>query len=132
MLADDEVYFVAAADHVERALVVFGHEEKEARRIVIVGGGNIGLFLAKEIESNYPDVRVRLIESDLARAEEIVDELGHTVVLHGDALDQDILREANIRETETIVAVTNDDKVNILASLLAKGGGVPTSDGARQ
>jgi trk system potassium uptake protein TrkA len=120
MLADDEVYFVAAADHVERALVVFGHEEKEARRIVIVGGGNIGLFLAKEIESNYPDVRVRLIESDLARAEEIVDELGHTVVLHGDALDQDILREANIRETETIVAVTNDDKVNILASLLAK------------
>ncbi len=123
MLADDEVYFVAAADHVERALVVFGHEEKEARRIVIVGGGNIGLFLAKEIESNYPDVRVRLIESDLARAEEIVDELGHTVVLHGDALDQDILREANIRETETIVAVTNDDKVNILASLLAKGEG---------
>ena len=123
MLPDDEVYLIAAADHVERALVVFGHEEKEARRIVIVGGGNIGLFLAKEIETNYPDVRVRLIESDLGRAEDIVDELGHTVVLHGDALDQEILREANIRETETIVAVTNDDKVNILASLLAKGAG---------
>jgi trk system potassium uptake protein TrkA len=123
MLANDEVYFVTAADHVERALAVFGHEEKEARRIVIVGGGNIGLFLAKEIETNYPDVRVRLIERDLRRAEEIVDELGHTVVLHGDALDQDILREANIRETETIVAVTNDDKVNILASLLAKSEG---------
>lgn len=120
MLENDEVYFVAAADHVDRALVAFGHEEKEARRIVIVGGGNIGLFLAKEIETNYPDVRVRLIESDLGRAEDIVDELGHTVVLHGDALDQEILREANIRETETIVAVTNDDKVNILASLLAK------------
>jgi trk system potassium uptake protein len=123
MLADDEVYFVAAADHVDRALVAFGHEEKEARRIVIVGGGNIGLFLAQEIEAHYPDVRVRLIESDLGRAEDVVDELGHTVVLHGDALDQEILREANIRETETIVAVTNDDKVNILASLLAKGEG---------
>lgn len=120
MLENDEVYFVAAADHVDRALVAFGHEEKEARRIVIVGGGNIGLFLAKEIETSYPDVRVRLIESDLGRAEDIVDELGHTVVLHGDALDKEILREANIRETETIVAVTNDDKVNILASLLAK------------
>lgn len=123
MLAEDEVYFVAAADHVDRALVAFGHEEKEARRIVIVGGGNIGLFLAQEIETLYPDVRVHLIESDLGRAEDVVDELGHTVVLHGDALDQEILREANIRETETIVAVTNDDKVNILASLLAKGEG---------
>ncbi len=123
LFAGDEIYFVAPAEKVKRGLATFGHEEQEARRVVIVGGGNIGLFLAREIEASYPNVKVKIIESQRARAEHILDQLDHTVVLHGDALDQELLREANIRETETVVAVSNDDKVNILSALLAKRAG---------
>ncbi len=104
----------------ERALSAVGHDEKEARRVVIIGGGNIGLFLAKEIEQHYPDVNLKIIEISQDRAEQLAEQLSRTVVLHGSALDRDILEEANVAATETIVAVSNDDEVNILASLLAK------------
>ncbi len=120
MLAGDEVYFVAEASHVARAMAAFGHEEAEARRIVILGGGNIGSFLAEEIETHQPEVSVRIIEAELQRAEAVSQRLSRTVVLHGDALDPEILEEANVSEAETVVAVTNDDEANILASLLAK------------
>jgi trk system potassium uptake protein TrkA len=120
MLAGDEVYFAAVADHVERAMTVFGHEEQEARRVVIVGGGNIGLFLAQQLEAEHPNVRVKIIERNRARAEFVADQLNRTVVLNGDALDQELLDEANVSTAEAIVAVANDDEVNILSSLLAK------------
>ncbi len=123
MLAGDEVYFIVDTRHVSRAMVAFGHEEEEARRVIIVGGGNIGLFLAKQLEEEHADVRVRVIEANKARAELVADQLGHAVVIHGDALDREILEEANIEATETIAAITNDDQVNILASLLAKRAG---------
>ncbi|MEX2009383.1 MAG: Trk system potassium transporter TrkA [Dongiaceae bacterium] len=120
MLAGDEVYFVADSEHLKRALAAFGHEEPEARRLIIVGGGNIGLFLAEAVEDQPRAVDVKLIEIDKKRAEYISQRLHRTVVIHGDALDLDILTEANVKATETIVAVSNDDEVNILASLLAK------------
>ncbi len=120
MLEGDDVYFAADAGHMERALSAFGHDEKEARRVIIVGGGNIGLFLALEIEEHHPGVNLKIIEIDEARAEIVADQLSHSVVLHGDALDREILDEANVGATETIVAVSNDDEVNILSSLLAK------------
>ncbi|MBI1209342.1 MAG: Trk system potassium transporter TrkA [Azospirillum sp.] len=120
MLPGDEVYFVCETGHVTRAMAAFGHEESEARRIIILGGGNIGLFLAEEIEAKSPQVTARLIEVNRPRAELVSQRLSRSMVLHGDALDPDILEEANVRSTETVVAVTNDDEVNILASLLAK------------
>lgn len=120
MKAGDEVYFVADSTHVHRAMAAFGHEEPEARRLIIVGGGNIGLFLAQLIEEQHRGIEVKLIEIDKKRAEFIAQELSRTVVINGDALDVDILTEANVKATETIVAVSNDDEVNILASLLAK------------
>jgi len=120
MLAGDEVYFVADSEHLKRALAAFGHEEPEARRLIIVGGGNIGLFLAEAVEDQQRAVDVKLIEIDKKRAEYISQRLHRTVVINGDALDLDILTEANVKATETIVAVSNDDEVNILASLLAK------------
>jgi trk system potassium uptake protein len=123
MLVGDEVFFVAEAGQVGRALAAFGHEEQEARRIVIVGGGNIGLYLATEIERAHASVRARVIELDKARAEAIADRLDRTVVINGDALERDILLEANVHNAETVVAVTDDDEVNILASLLAKKNG---------
>lgn len=123
MFPGDDVYFAADANHVERVMPLFGHEEEEARSIVIIGGGNIGLHLAQLIEKKMRNVSVKLIDSNRARAERITDDLERTVVLHGSALDPDLLQEANAARAETIVALTNDDQVNILASLLAKGQG---------
>ncbi len=120
MAPGDDVYFAVDTRHVERSLAAFGHEEKEARRVIIVGGGNIGLFLAREIEEHHRGVNLKVIEIDPARAEIVADQLSQTVVLNGSALDREILEEANVAATETIVAVSNDDEVNILSSLLAK------------
>jgi trk system potassium uptake protein TrkA len=120
MQAGDEVYFVADTRHLARAMAAFGHDEQEARRIIIVGGGNIGLYLARDMEERHRGVSIKLIEIDKRRAETVAQSLKGTVVIHGDALDAEILEEANVKATETIVAVSNDDEVNILSSLLAK------------
>jgi len=116
----DDVYFVAETAHLTRAMAAFGHEEREARRVIIVGGGNIGLNLAQRVERTNPHVALKLIEMDKARAELVAQRLSRTVVIHGNALDTDILEEANVAATEAVVAVSNDDEVNILGSLLAK------------
>lgn len=120
MLADDEIYFVADEQHVRRAMAAFGHEEPEAHRVTIVGGGNIGLFLAQEIEAQDEDVSVKLIELDEERAKHVAASLSHTVVVHGDVLDSDILDELNLSHTDMMITVTNDDEVNVLAALMAK------------
>lgn len=120
LLVGDDVYIVAETAHTRRAMFAFGHEEREARRVVIVGGGNIGLSLAKTVEDNNPRVAMKLIEMDKKRAEQVAQTLDRTVVIHGDALEAEILQESNAGMAETIVAVTNDDEVNILASLLSK------------
>lgn len=120
LLAGDDVYFVAETSHLSRAMATFGHEEKEARRVIIVGGGNIGLNLARSVEKNHPHVSLKLIEVDKKRAELVAQSLDRTVVIHGNALETEILEEAGSNLAETIVAVSNDDEVNILSSLLAK------------
>jgi len=120
MVPGDDVYLVAETAHLSRAMAAFGHEETEARRVIIIGGGNIGLNLARAVERDHPHVNLKLIEIDKARAEFVAHALEKTVVLHGDALDSDILEEANTAAAETVIAVSNDDEVNILASLLAK------------
>lgn len=120
MLCGDEVYFVVDSQHVNRAMAAFGHEEQEARRIVVFGGGNIGLFLAQQIEAGHSGVTAKVIELNRDRAEYVAKTLSRTVVLNGDALDPEILEEASVSQVETVVAVTNDDETNILASLLAK------------
>jgi len=120
LLPGDNVYFVSDTAHLTRSMTVFGHHEKEARRVTVVGGGNIGLSLAKMVEENHRHVRLNLIEIDKKRAELVAQTLERTVVIHGDALDTDILEEANVGRAETVIAVSNDDEVNILTSLLAK------------
>lgn len=123
MLIGDQVYFTAATEYVSRALQLFGHEEQKARRIILLGAGNIGLFVARELENSHRSVRVKLIEYNKDKAEYAADQLSRTAVLHGDGLDQEILREANVAETEAVVALTDDDEVNILSSVLAKQSG---------
>ena len=120
MLPGDEVYFVVDTEQVPRAMAAFGHEEAEARRLLIFGGGNIGRFLAEELEREFAWVNAKIIEHNLERAEDVASRLKNTVVIRGDVLDPEILDEAGASTAETVVAVTNDDEINILSSLLAK------------
>ena len=120
MFPGDDVYFVADNDHVARAMTIFGHEERQARRIIIAGGGNVGVFLAQLIRDEHPGVNARIIESNRKRAESAAARLPETTVINGNALEPTILEEAGVAVTEAIVAVTNDDETNILGSLLAK------------
>lgn len=118
--AGDEVYFVAQEDQVERVLALFGHQEQEGRRMVIMGGGNIGMNLAQLLESKNNSLRIKLIEIDSEQAKYAAQHLNRTVVLHGDALETDLMTEAGVDKTETLVAASNDDELNILAALQAK------------
>ncbi|PTW60250.1 trk system potassium uptake protein TrkA [Breoghania corrubedonensis] len=120
MLEGDLVYVVAKRDHVRRTLAIFGHEEPEANRVVIAGGGNIGLYVARNMEQRQSRAKIKIVESSRDRAIQIADDLKRTVILHGSALDQEILREADIQEADTMVALTNDDEVNILSCVMAK------------
>jgi trk system potassium uptake protein TrkA len=123
MLAGDRVYFVCDATHLDRAMASFGHEEPEARSVVIAGGGAIGQMLAREIETNFSNTQVHLIERNQTRARALAESLRSTSIFSGDALDSSILAEAGVHTTETFVSVTDDDEVNILSALLAKRNG---------
>lgn len=116
----DDVYFAAQKSQVVRTLKIFGHEEQQARRIVIAGGGNIGLYVARAIEADHPTIRVKIVEHNRERAVKIAEDLSRTIVLHGDALNEELLREADVNQADTIVALTNDDQANILTCVLAR------------
>ena len=120
MLTGDLAYVVAPRDQVRRTLSIFGHEEQQASRVVIAGGGNIGLYVARSLEERHAGTKVKVIESNRDRAIRIADELKRTVILHGSALDQEILREADVKDADTMVALTNEDKVNILSCVMAR------------
>jgi trk system potassium uptake protein len=124
--AGDDLYVSIDARHLARALDVFGHASERARRVVIVGAGNIGLYVAKALE-RVPGLKVRVIEADKTRAEHAADALRRTVVLNGDGLDQRILREAGASEAELVLCLTNDDKVNLLGAVMAKQEGAKRS-----
>lgn len=123
----DLAYVICERVQVPRTLSLFGHEEASAQRIVIAGGGNIGAFVARSLEERGSSVRLKIIEGNRERAIAIADQLKKTVVLHGDALDQDIMQEAGIGSADLLVTLTNDDQVNILASVMAKRLGCRTN-----
>ena len=120
MLIDDKAFVVVNASQINTTLSAFGHEEKMAKKILIVGGGNIGFNLAKNLESDSEGVRVKIIEKNKDRAEFIANELNNTIVINGDGLEEDVLKEANIEEAETILSLTNDDEDNIMVCVLAE------------
>lgn len=118
--AGDLAYVTTTKEQVRRTLSLFGHEEQEATRLVIAGGGNIGLFVARTIEQRQGRTKVKIIEQHRERAISVADQLRRTVVLNGSALDQKLLQEADIQHADLMVALTNNDQVNILSSVMAK------------
>lgn len=116
----DLAYVVCEPAQIRRTLGIFSKERPEAGKVVIAGGGNVGLYLAREIETRMPRTSVKVIEASRDRAVRMTDQLKQTVVLHGNALDETILREAGVENSDLMVAITNDDQVNILSAVLAK------------
>ncbi|MEC7545914.1 MAG: Trk system potassium transporter TrkA [Thalassolituus sp.] len=115
--ADDEVFFVAGREHIHTVMSELRRAEDSYKRVIIAGGGNIGYRLAKALEKRY---RLKIIEHNAERARFLSENLDRTVVLHGSATDKSLLEEENIENTDVFCALTNDDEVNIMASLLAK------------
>ncbi|MEL6914949.1 MAG: Trk system potassium transporter TrkA [Pseudomonadota bacterium] len=123
IIAGDSCYFMSHIEDVPRTLEVFGKTTKKQERIVILGGGNVGLRVARTLESRTERVRARVIEKNRACAERAADVLEKTIVLHGDGLDSALMTEAGVQNADALLAVTDDDKTNILAAIRAKQAG---------
>ncbi len=116
----DLIYILADKHHIKRTMNAFGFNEKPIKKVIVVGGGNIGFNLAKDLEHNNSEISVSIIENNNDRAKFIADQLNNTLVLNGDGLDQAILDEANIKDADMMLALTNDDETNIIISAVAK------------
>ena len=117
---DDKIYVIINSSQMAETLKAFGHEEKISKKILIIGGGNIGFNLAKNIEETLDTVRVKIVEKDKKRAEYLAQELNDTIVINGNGLDEEVLTEANLDEAETVLALTNDDEDNLMVSVLVE------------
>ena len=123
LFCSDEVYLMCHSSDTNRTLDVFGKSQGEQNRIILIGGGNVGLRIAKSLEDSENRVRAKIIEKNRVTAELAASSLERTIVLHGDGLDSGLLEEANVSKTDTIMAVTDDDKTNMLAAVRAKSRG---------
>jgi len=119
----DQVYIFSDINDIPRTLEIFGKVSKKREKLIIIGGGNVGLNVAKELEARIDKIRVKIIEKDITTAELAADALEKTIVLHGDGLDLDLLQEANVQSADAILAVTDDDKTNLLVATQAKSAG---------
>ena len=117
---DDKIYVIINSSQMSETLMAFGREEKISKKILIIGGGNIGFNLAKNIEETLETVRVKIVEKNKTRAEYLANQLNDTIIINGDALDEEVLTEANLDEAETVLALTNDDEDNLMVSVLVE------------
>ena len=115
--AGDEVFFVAAQKDIRACMSELRRMDKPYKRLMIAGGGNIGMRLAESVEDRY---QVKIIERNLERCSLISETLNNAIVLNGEASQRDLLIEENISDTDVFLALTNDDEANIMSSLLAK------------
>ncbi len=125
MFVGDSIYVMVHADDIRRTLEIFGKEVRKQERVVIVGGGNVGLAVARRLESGPERIRAKVIERNRKCAERAAEELERTIVLHGDGLDAGLLSEAGVARADAALCVTDDDKVNLLAAVRAKAEGCP-------
>ena len=120
MKKHDNAYVVINASQIQETLEAFGHNDPISKKILLIGGGNIGYNLAKYIELSTNDTRLKIIEKNKERAEFLASELSNTIVINGDGLDEEVLKEANLDETETVIALTNDDEDNLMVGVLVE------------
>ena len=116
----DKAYVIINASQMKETLNAFGHNEEISNKILIIGGGNIGFNLARNLEESLETIRIKVIEKNKNRAEFIANELNNTIVINGNGLDESILEEANLNEVETVLALTNDDEDNLMVSVLVE------------
>ena len=117
---DDRIYIIINSSQMAETLQAFGHDEKISKKILIIGGGNIGFNLAKNLEESLDTVRVKIVEKSKERAEYLANHLNNTIIINGDGLDEEALIEANLGEAETVLALTNDDEDNLMVSVLVE------------
>lgn len=115
--ADDEVFFLGAREHIPKVMAELRRIDRPVKRVMLAGGGNIGMRLARALEKKC---RVKIVERSGERARYLSEQLNHVVVLLGDAANEALLDEENIEDTDVFCAVTNDDEANILSAMLAK------------
>ena len=120
MKKNDKAYVAINASQIQETLEAFGHNDSISKKILLIGGGNIGYNLAKYIESSANDIRLKIIEKNKDRAEFLASELSNTIIINGDGLDEEVLKEANLEETETVIALTNDDEDNLMVGVLVE------------
>ncbi len=120
MKKNDKAYISINASQIQETLEAFGHNDPISKKILLIGGGNIGYNLAKHIESSTNDIRLKIIEKNKDRAEYLATELSNTIVINGNGLDEEVLKEANLDETETVIALTNDDEDNLMVGVLVE------------
>jgi len=120
LMEKDKAYVIINSQQMKETLSAFGHNEKISNKILIIGGGNIGFNLAKNLEQSFESARLKIIEKDKGRAELIANELSNTIVINGNGLDEDVLSEANIEDVGTVIALTNDDEDNLMVSVLVE------------
>ncbi|MBO9396922.1 Trk system potassium transporter TrkA [Shimia sp. R9_1] len=125
LFVGDEIYVFSFVEDVSRTMEVFGKVQKKQERAVIVGGGNVGLMVAQRLEKSAHRIRTKIIEKDRRVAERAAEALERTIVLNGDGLDAALLAEAGADRADAILAVTDDDKTNMLASVRSKSAGCP-------
>ena len=117
---NDKAYVIINSSQMQLTLDAFGHNEKISNKFLIIGGGNIGFNLAKNLENTLESARIKIIEKNKDRAEYIANELNNSLVINGNGLEEDVLKEANIDDSETVLALTNDDEDNLMVSVLVE------------
>ncbi|NNF25240.1 MAG: Trk system potassium transporter TrkA [Rhodobacteraceae bacterium] len=125
LFAHDQIYVFSHIEDVNRTVEIFGKVVQKQDRVVIIGGGNVGLAVAQELEGRRDRVRAKVIEKNRLRAETAADALERTIVLNGDGLSFELLAEAGVERAHAVLAVTDDDKTNLLAAVRAKASGCP-------
>ena len=113
----DEVFFLASSENAMSLTAQLHRMQRPYKRVVLAGGGNIGFHLAKSLQNRY---QIKIIEHNPERAKFLSESLDKAIVLHGDAADEDMLREENVQDADVFCSLTSDDAANILSAMLAK------------
>ena len=125
LFVGDDCYVFAHIEDVARTMETFGKSQRKTERVVLIGCGNVGLLVAQRLEAGEERIRAKVIEKSRTRAEVAAEALERTIVLNGDGLDLTLLSEANVNRADAVLAITDDDKTNLLAAVRAKAQGCP-------